>query len=399
MNNEHSTSNIEHRSVRMAKSRLGRSMLDVRCWLFPFLRLLVLPLVSSAATPLTTSDGFAVPQPGRQFVFPRDHGSHPEFKIEWWYVTGHLFAKDGRRFGYQATFFRRSAPGVATNILANDQLYLAHMAVLDERSGKFLHQERINRAGWDAGSATNGLDVFNGPWRLAMTDPKSGTMSLAGGVRAEAAFSLTLKPTKPLVVFGTNGVSRKGADPTASSHYLTFTRLETSGTLRVGSETIAVTGLSWMDHEISSSQLDDAQAGWDWTAVQLDDGTELMIYVLRRKDGSIDRFSTLAHVDREGRVSQVPADQFGWKPLGQWKSPVTGGVYPAGIEVRVPEGFGSERVLRLEPLAAAQELTGDLGGVSYWEGACRVRNAAGKVVGSAFLELTGYSDDLADRMR
>ena len=374
-------------------------MLDVRCWLFPFLRLLVLPLVSSAATPLTTSDGFAVPQPGRQFVFPRDHGSHPEFKIEWWYVTGHLFAKDGRRFGYQATFFRRSAPGTATNTLVKDQLYLAHMAVLDERSGKFLHQERINRAGWDAGSATNGLDVFNGPWRLAMTDPKSGTMSLAGGVRAEAAFSLTLKPTKPLVVFGTNGVSRKGADPTASSHYLTFTRLETSGTLRVGSETIAVTGLSWMDHEISSSQLDDAQAGWDWTAVQLDDGTELMIYVLRRKDGSIDRFSTLAHVDREGRVSQVPADQFGWKPLGQWKSPVTGGVYPAGIEVRVPEGFGSERVLRLEPLAAAQELTGDLGGVSYWEGACRVRNAAGKVVGSAFLELTGYSDDLADRMR
>ncbi len=371
----------------------------VRCWLFLLLLGLVLPLASSAATPLFTSDGFAVPQPGRHFVFPRDHGSHPEFKIEWWYVTGHLFAKDGRRFGYQATFFRRSAPGGTTNATNTDQFYLAHIALLDERSGKFLHQERINRSGWDAGSSTNGLDVFNGPWRLTMTDPKSETMTLTGGVRAEAAFVLTLKPSKPLVVFGTNGVSRKGSDPSAVSHYLTFTRLETGGTLRLGGETVEVTGLSWMDHEISSSQLDGAQVGWDWTAVQLDDGSELMIYVLRRKDGSIDRFSTLAHVDREGRVRQVPAEQFGWKPIGQWKSPVTGGVYPAGIEIRVPEGHGPERVLRLEPLAAAQELLGDLCGISYWEGACRVRNGAGKVVGAAFLELTGYSDDLADRMR
>lgn len=399
MNIEHSTSNTEHRSGRVTSSLIGCSVFDVGCWLFPLLLFLVLPLASSAAIPLTTADGFTVPQPGRKFVFPRDHGSHPEFKIEWWYVTGHLFAKDGRRFGYQATFFRRSAPSGATNAPDSDQLYLAHMALLDERSGKFLHQERINRAGWDAGSATNGLDVFNGPWRLTMTDAKSETMALSGGVRAEAAFTLTLKPTKPLVVFGTDAVSKKGADPTAASHYLTFTRLDTAGTLRLGTETIAVTGLSWMDHEISSSQLDEAQVGWDWTAVQFDDGTELMIYVLRRKDGTIDRYSTLAHVDHEGRVKQIPADQFGWKAVGQWTSPVTGGVYPAGIEVRVPEGYGPERMLRLEPLAAAQELTGDLGGISYWEGACRVRNSAGKVVGSAFLELTGYSDDLADRMR
>jgi predicted secreted hydrolase len=355
--------------------------------------------ISAQELPRKTSDGFEVPQPGRKFVFPRDHGSHPGFKIEWWYVTGHLFTEKGRRFGYQATFFRRAAPLRKNEDASTDrQLYLAHMAVLDAQSGTFLNQERINRGGWDAGSSTTSLDVFNGPWRLAMTNAVTEEMSLNGGLHGEAAFHLRLKPSKPLVVFGTDGISRKGADPTASSHYLTFTRLETTGTVQLDGESFAVSGLSWMDHEISSSQLDSGQAGWDWTAVQFDDGTELMAYVLRRKDGGIDRFSTLARIDRAGRVSQVPADKFDWKPVGRWRSAATGASYPATVRLTVLDEV-PKRVLTLVPLAPNQELTGTLGGIAYWEGACRVQDATGAVIGSAFLELTGYTGNLSDQMR
>jgi predicted secreted hydrolase len=355
--------------------------------------------VAAQELPKRTSDGFDVPQPGREFVFPRDHGSHPGFKIEWWYVTGHLFTEKGRRFGYQATLFRRAAPHPNNgNASTNRQLYLAHMALLDVQSGKFLNQERINRDGWDAGSSTKFLDVFNGPWRLTMTNTVTEEMSLNGGIHGEAAFQLGLKPSKPLVVFGTNGVSKKGADPTAASHYLTYTRLETTGTVRLDGESFAVSGLSWMDHEISSSQLGSGQVGWDWTAVQFDDGTELMAYVLRRKDGGIDRFSTLARIDRAGRVSQIPADKFNWTPVGQWQSPDTGASYPATVRLTLLDEV-PQRVLKLVPLASRQELVGTLGGIAYWEGACRVEDAAGALIGSAFLELTGYSGNLSDQMR
>ena len=373
------------------------SVVSVRVFL---LAVLFLTSSVSGQEPLRiTADGFAVPQAGQRFTFPRDHGSHPEFKIEWWYVTGHLMATNGRRFGYQATFFRRAAPLLAATNAPNDQLYLAHMALLDAKTGRFLHQERINRRGWDAEATTNRMEVFNGPWRLRMTNVTTEAMELFGGVRAEASFQLRLVPSKPLVVFGTNGLSRKGADPTAASHYLTFTRLQTSGELRLGTETIPVTGESWMDHEISSSQLEDGQAGWDWTAIQLHDGTELMVYVLRRKDGTIDRFSTLAHIDREGRVRQIGPDRFTWEPTGTWHSPDTGAVYPAGIRLNLPEGFAPATTLTLSPLAAKQELTGSLGGIAYWEGACRVLDGAGREIGSAFLELTGYSGSLADQMQ
>ena len=169
------------------------------------------PLCGQTSAPLTTADGFAVPQPGHIFTFPRDHGSHPEFKIEWWYLTGHLFAKDGRRFGYQATFFRSAAPDKSTH------LHLAHMALIDVATGKFHHQERLNREGWDARSSTTTLDLHNGPWSLRFLDATAERMSLRGGIRADVGFNFTLSPAKPLVVFGENSVSRKGSAPTAAS--------------------------------------------------------------------------------------------------------------------------------------------------------------------------------------
>ncbi len=359
----------------------------------PLLCLTVVLASALAADPARTPDGYALPQPGRQFVFPSDHGSHPEFKIEWWYLTGHLYAEDGRRFGLQATFFRR-ADGTAEK----GNIYLAHMALLDGKSGRFIHQERLNREGWDASAAIGSLDVKCGPWSLRMDD--AGLIHVAGSVRAEASFQLDLKPAKPLVVFGENSVSRKGADPSAASHYLTFPRLETHGMLTLGAEKISVRGEMWMDHEMSSSQLDEGQLGWDWACLQLRDGREAMVYRMRRKDGTPDPFSTLAWITPAGAVRQVGAKDFTLSPITMWRSPVSKAEYPLGVVLEaVDPSTGKRARWKLIPLAQDQELAGRITGIAYWEGACRILDEQDKEIGSAFLELTGYTGDLKRSLR
>ncbi len=347
------------------------------------------------ATPPVTADGFALPEPGHRFEFPRDHGSHPEFKIEWWYVTGHLFADDGHRFGFQATFFRQAGPLGSNEVDApfgSRQIFLAHMALVDVATGEFIYQERLNREGWDAAAADTTLDVRNGNWSLRLTDPGAPQFALVGGVRAEAAFHLTLVRAKPLVVFGEQGVSRKGADPTASSYYLTFPRLQAAGELVWGDRTMRVAGEAWMDHEISSSQLSRGQVGWDWLSVQLRDGRELMLYRLRLADGTADPASTLTWVDAAGATQRAP---FRWDVLERWTSPTTGASYPSRILLHTTDpATGLPVQFTVEPLAKNQELAGAVGGIPYWEGACRVRDEAGREVGSAYLELTGYAQAL-----
>ena len=363
---------------------------SIMCWVV----LVAVGGFTHAQTPLTTAEGFAVPQPGKVFSFPRDHGSHPEFKLEWWYVTGHLYAdtagKAARRFGFQATFFRQAAPDKST------QLHLAHMAILDVASGKFLHQERLNRAGWDAAAATETLDLRQGNWSLRLSDPAAPAgaerIELRGGIQAEAALALTLVPAKPLVVFGENSVSRKGAAPIAASYYLTFSRLRAEGEITLGSEKLAVRGEAWMDHEISSSQLDTDQVGWDWVSIQFTDGRELMVYQLRTRGGGTDPASTLTWVDAAGKPVK---QKFTWEVLDTWKSPATGAVYPVRVALATTDpSTGAAVRYTLEPLARAQELAGSVGGIAYWEGACRVLDATGREVGSAYLELTGYAAEL-----
>ncbi len=362
----------------------------------PRLILVLMSVTAFADDPAMTHDGYAIPQAGRQFAFPRDHGSHPEFKIEWWYLTGHLFAADGRRFGIQATFFRRASGTDAASNAGN--IYLAHMALLDVKTGRFIHQERLNREGWDASAALESLAIQCGPWSLRMND--SGLIHLAGSIRAEASFQLDLSPAQPLVFFGQNGVSRKGADPAATSHYLTFPRLEASGTLSIGQERVSVRGEMWMDHEISSSQLDESQTGWDWACLQLHDGRELMVYRMRRKDGTPDPYSTLAWINPAGTVRQVGAKDFTLSPTGIWRSPHSGAEYPSGITISALDPTTDKRVeWKLLPLAKDQELTGRITGLAYWEGSCRVVDEHGNEIGSAFLELTGYSGDLKRSLR
>lgn len=336
----------------------------------------------------TTPDGFALPQPGKVFVFPRDHGSHPEFRTEWWYVTGHLDAAGGQRFGFQVTFFRqaRRDDGKAVH------LHLAHAALLDAKTCGFVHEERLNREGWDAASAETTLDVRNGNWSLKL-DEATQHLHISATVRNEVLLRLELEAAKPLVVFGKDGVSRKGVSATAASHYLTWPRLKATGSVKQRGLEHAVSGEAWMDHEFSSSQLEEGQVGWDWAAIQLKDGRELMVYRMRREDGTPDAASTLALIERDGAVRQVASDAFTWEQLGSWKSPRNGAVYPNHARIRF-EGLSFE----LKPLAQDQEQDGGITRLPYWEGACDVVDADGRVVGRAFLELAGYAGDLAGHL-
>ncbi|MCC6235115.1 MAG: carotenoid 1,2-hydratase [Verrucomicrobiales bacterium] len=379
----------------------------------PGARGVVLFLLAMAPVALAAADslsGYAIPEPGVKFEFPRDHGSHPRFRVEWWYVTGHLWDEQARRYGFQATFFRTAAPhrlpeaaarGVASPNFGTDHLFLSHLALLDVASARFLHEERLHREGWAAGAATNTLHVWNGGSSLVLTQAVGlEQMHLRAAIRAEASWDLQLTAAKPLVVFGTNGVSRKGETSTAASHYLTFPRLDVSGRLTVAGTTRTVRGQAWMDHEFSSSQLSAGQSGWDWVSVQLAEGREIMAYRMRRKDGTTDPFSTLAWVGRDGHVIHQPAGAFELMPLARWKSPGSGAEYPLGLALRAqdPE-TGTAVEYRLIPLARDQELPGRIGDVPYWEGACRVEDVVGREVGSAFVELTGYAGDLAGRLR
>lgn len=365
--------------------------------------------------PSSSEEGYLIPRPDFDRSSPAVHGSHPGYRIEWWYLTGHLFAveDESRRFGVQATFFRLAQrPEKETEIeidFGDRDFFLAHMALVDESAGRFLHEERLNREGWDAGAKVGDLDLRNGNWSLKREsglkslDSRSGSMRLAGSILADARFDLRLLPSKPVVLFGERGLSRKGEDPAAVSFYATFPRLMADGTLVLGDERIEVEGELWMDHEISSSQLGRDQVGWDWASLQFFDGREIMAYVLRTPDGTPDPFSSLTWIDREGRLTRQELNPFEWHSAGNWESPVTGDVYPIEplIVTRDPAS-GTQRRFRLRPILEAQEMTGGLGGVSYWEGACDVIDEAnGETVGRAYLELTGYAegDDLQSRLK
>jgi predicted secreted hydrolase len=336
----------------------------------------------------TTADGFAIPQAGRVFVFPRDHGSHPEFRTEWWYVTGHLDAEGGRRLGFQVTFFRQARRDDGKTL----HLHLAHAALLDAQTGRFVHEERLNREGWDAVSSETTLAVRNGNWSLKL-DENMQKLHIAATVKGEILLQLELEAVKPLVVFGKDCVSRKGASAEAASHYLTWPRLKTTGMVKLGAIEHAVSGEAWMDHEFSSSQLEAGQVGWDWAALQLSDGREIMVYRMRRKDGRADASSTLAVVERDGRVRHLASDAFAWEVLGKWKSPRNGADYPIRVRIRF-EGESFE----LKPLAEDQEQDGGITRLPYWEGACDVLDSRGQIAGRAFLELAGYAGDLAGHL-
>jgi len=348
--------------------------------------------VANAAEPPVFSQAL----PGYVYQFPEDFYSHDDFRIEWWYYTGNLEeVGTSRPFGYQLTFFRVALDTRDRNPNPSKwkvgHIYFAHMTLTDIEGEKFHYFERINRKGiGNAGADSKRLMVWNEDWSLEGKDEKH----LLEAVESGTGIKLQLVPVKELVVHGQNGISKKGSEAGNASHYFSYTRIKTSGTVFVDGKAYKVLGTSWMDHEYSSNQLNDELAGWDWFSLKLDDQTELMLYQLRRKAGGVDSFSSGTLVSADGVPRHLKRDEFIVRPLTQWKSKQSGITYPSGWKLEVPS-FGIK--LSLSPDLNDQELY-DLRSISasYWEGSVSVEGTIREdlIKGKGYVELVGYGKAL-----
>jgi predicted secreted hydrolase len=330
--------------------------------------------------------------PGYEFAFPRDHFAHPEFQIEWWYYTGNLEAPGGRRFGYELTFFRNAieAPDAPRSPWDVNQIYLAHFTLSDIEGQSFHQAERVNRGGPGiAGASLDRRAIWNGNWQVEWVAPENerGAQRMRA-VTKDFAMELDLTPVKAPVVQGVDGVSQKADGEGKASHYVSFTRLATRGEIQLKGESFGVEGESWMDHEFSTDSMGEGQQGWDWMSVLWDDGSELMLYRMRREDGTPDRNSAGTYVDAAGRATHLSAADFEMTPNGWWTSPETGGRYPLEWKVRAPRlGLEFEMTTPLDE----QEVV-SRAGPSYWEGASDFKGIgpAGPIQGRGYVEMTGY---------
>ncbi|HEX6212855.1 MAG TPA: lipocalin-like domain-containing protein [Methylomirabilota bacterium] len=332
--------------------------------------------------------GFARAFAPRPLTFPEDHGPHPDFRTEWWYYTGNLQTSAGRHVGFQLTFFRVALSPeeeTRTSAWATRQLYVAHFAVTDTAGGRFHAASRASRAALGlAGARAAPFHVWVEGWSAE----GEGDATRLRAQEGDVAIDLTVAPAKPAVPQGDRGLSRKGPEPGNASLYYSFTRMPARGTVRVGAETLVVSGEAWMDREWSTSALGTAVEGWDWFAVQLDDGRELMVYVLRRRDGTIDPFSAGTLVAADGTSGRLEAADVRIETLAHWTSPHSGVRYPARWRFSVPS---AELRLEIEPRLADQELRV---GTRYWEGAVTAAGSSGgrPVAGQGYVELVGYGE-------
>jgi len=328
--------------------------------------------------------------PGYRYEFPRDHFNHEEFQTEWWYYTGNVTASEGRQFGFELTFFRQGvdrSPGEAGTWDVRD-VYLAHLALSDLEGGKFYHVEHVNRAGPGiAGVSEVEKRIWNENWRVRWNGEEQQLEAVDEGY----SLSLKLVPEKRPVIHGENGISQKADGAGHASHYISLTRLKTEGTIRPAGKSYAVSGLAWMDHEFFTGQLATDQAGWDWVSIQLNDHTELMLYRMRKKDGSTDPYSSGTFIDAKGQATHLRFSDFSMTPAGEtWKSPATGTSYPIEWNLVVPKlklQLSAQTRLKSQELASQSRIA-----PSYWEGAMRFQgqkeNTA--VMGAGYLEMTGY---------
>ncbi len=324
------------------------------------------------------------------FTFPRDHAAHPDFQTEWWYYTGHLDG-GGRSFGYELTFFR---VGVSRSPRASAwalrDLLFAHAALTDENGRRFFYADTLVRPVLGRGGADSvRYRVWIDDWRAGLDS--AGTQHELAADAGAFAIDLALQPGKPPVAHGAHGISRKQADLTRSSHYVSLTRMPTRGRVRLDGHWLDVRGASWMDHEFMTTPFDDVHDGWDWFGLQLDDGRELMLYRLRMKGGGFEPYSSGTWVEKDGRSRHLTLADFTIESTGTWTSRASGGRYPAGWRIMVP----AERLeLALAPTVADQELrTRGIVGVTYWEGSVTIRgrHADAPVTGRGYAELTGYT--------
>jgi predicted secreted hydrolase len=376
-----------------------------RILVFGLWALVLLVAACSPATPTTSptgqssavqsaggiaTAGFARATVARDFVFPLDHGPHPEYAIEWWYYTGNLDSAQGRHFGYQLTFFRiglTATPAVRASDFATSNIYMAHFALTDVASQKFYAFERFSRsAAGLAGAQGQPFRVWLEDWNATGAGADGLPMRLQAA-QDDVAIDLMLEGGKPVVLQGDRGLSQKSDEPGNASYYYSLTRMPTRGSIRIGAETSDVSGLSWMDREWSTSSLGANAVGWDWFAVQLSDGRDLMYAQLRDATGAA-IYSDGTLVDQTGATRRLARSEVSLEATGEWTSPRSGGRYPAAWRLRI----ASEALdLTLTPYLADQELPLT---TVYWEGAVKIAGTAAGVPigGNGYVELTGYGE-------
>ena len=348
--------------------------------------------------------GFARAYAPMDFQFPADHGAHSDYRTEWWYYTGNLATADGRPFGFQFTIFRRAlAPevkGVETESLGEspvsrwrtEQVYLAHFTISDIEGGNFYPAERFSRgAAGLAGAQADPYRVWLEDWTIEQIAP--GQVRLRARTEA-VALDLTLNETLPPVLHGDGGLSMKGPEPGNASYYYSIVQQQAAGTVTVGAESFDVGGLAWKDHEWSTSALSDGAIGWDWFSLQLDNGGALMLFEIRRADGTREATSAGSYIAPDGTVTHLALGDWTLETTDTWTSPTSGGEYPAGWRIAVPS-IGLELAGR--PLLADQEL--NLSTV-YWEGAVEFGGTLDGMPINArgYIEMTGYAGSMEGRL-
>ena len=341
--------------------------------------------------------------PGRKLTFPADHYSHPDFKTEWWYYTGHLETDSGKKYGYQVTFFRfgvRDRQKETKEPPLFTELYMAHFALSDIAAKKFIFRERINRGiagkaggrgyGDKAGAAVDRYLVWNEDWKVVGDERNHLIQVNDRGTRLR----LSLKAVKAPSLHGENGLSQKGEGEGRASYYYSLTRMQAEGELAIDGKNEKVRGLSWMDHEFGSNQLGEDQVGWDWFSIQLDNNTELMLYLMRRKDGSVDPYSSGTLVSANGATKPINLRDYRVEVLDRWKSQKSGANYPMKWKLTIPS---EEIELDILPAFHDQELiTNRSTRVTYWEGAVGIKGKFRNkpVTGDGYVEMTGYAGKL-----
>lgn len=345
------------------------------------------------------AEGFARATQARVMKFPDDHGPHLDYQTEWWYYTGNLVATDGRRFGYQLTFFRRGITPGASNgnsstveptrasDWATNQIYFAHFALTDEKNNSHTASEIFSRgAAGLAGASGSPFRVWIENWSAEGLNVDASSVHLRAQDE-KIALDLELNSSKPPVVHGENGLSLKTAQVGNASYYVSFTRMSTQGTVTINGELFAVTGTSWFDHEWGTTGLGPNAAGWDWFSIQLDDNREVMFFQIRNKDGSVEPLSSGTLVEANGAPTFLKREDVRVTVENYWTSGSSQGKYPAEWHVEIPS---AQIDLKLVPLIADQEMRVSF---TYWEGAVNIMGTSnGKAVrGQGYVEMTGYA--------
>ncbi len=328
----------------------------------------------------------------RPLVFPRDFGAHPDLRTEWWYVTGHAATAGGRELGFQLTFFRTRVDVAQTlrSRFAARQLIFAHAAVTDLAAGRLLHDQRIAREGFGlAQAATEDTDLRLDGWTLVRSGPVEGSHYRARLLSSEFGLELELDAPQPLLLQGVQGLSRKGPEPRQASYYYSRPQLRARGHVTLGRERLAIDGTAWLDHEWSEELLHPEATGWDWIGMNLDDGSALTAFRLRRADGS-SLWDGGSHRQAGGAAQNFGPGSVRFVPLRTWTSPLTQARYPVHWQVDTPAGRFEVRA-RLD----AQELDSRRStGAVYWEGLSALHGAQGRRIGQGYLEMTGYAAPL-----